>query len=57
MYLPVLGPPIGELLHPNGGDDSESCRFELGSAVVDGDVGGDAHLRNEIEVFLITRRC
>lgn len=56
MYLPVLGPPIGQLLHSNSGDDSESCRLELGSTVVDGDVGGDAHLRDEIEVFLITGR-
>jgi hypothetical protein len=54
MYLPVLRPAFTQLLHANRCNDSKSCRFESGSAFVDGDVGCDAHLRDEIEILLIT---
>lgn len=53
MNLAILRPPIRQLLHADGSDDGESCGFELRTTVVDGHVGCDSHLGDEVEILLV----
>lgn len=53
MNLAVLRPPVSQLLHPDGRNDSKHCRLEFRPTIVQSNVGRNAHLGDEVEVFLV----
>jgi hypothetical protein len=53
MNLPVLCPALSQLLHADCCHNSQHSRFECRTALVDRDVGCDAHLGDKIQVFLV----
>jgi hypothetical protein len=55
MYLPVLRPCFTQSLHTESRNDSQGGRLESWSAFVDSNVRRDAHLRDEVEILLVTR--
>lgn len=54
MHLTVGSPPLAQLLHANRSYDCQTGRLERGLLRVDGDIWCDAHLRDQVKVFLVT---
>jgi hypothetical protein len=53
MHLPVYRPALTHLLHAQRRNDSQRRRLEFRAALVDRNVGRDAHLGDEVEVLLV----
>lgn len=54
MNLFVLRPTVRQLLHAKGSDHSNCSRLEFGSTIMNGNVRRNSHLRDEVQVLLVT---
>lgn len=53
MQFPIQCPTLAHLLHAERSDDGQSRGLERRFLSMDGEVGCDAHFRDEVEIFLV----